>query len=297
MITLSNFSLSRGKFSIAVPSLIMRERRNFLIGRNGSGKTTLLEAIAGLIQSTGEIRVNESEINILPSEKRKVGMIPQDLLLFRTMKVEENLMLPIKYGKGDIDIFNDIIEELEIKPFLNRKTSEISQGQAQRVAIARAIVSRPDILLMDEPFSFQDEIARINMISLVDDYSKKYGFDYIYATHNGRDLEGGFSSLISIDDGKIVECVESTEKITHFRTLSLLDYKNLVSIDGRHYFLGEDALDFNDYSGSEYEIIGGNSNRYIRFKIEGRYYFATIRGETKGKYVKIKMDRVTELEY
>jgi molybdate/tungstate transport system ATP-binding protein len=297
MIVFEDFSAVRGAFRVEIPELELRGRRNFLIGRNGSGKTTLLQAIAGIIEGRGRISVNDKEINSLAVQNRKAGMIPQDLLLFRTMNVDENLKLPVKHGSGDISLYRQIVKEMELDGLLNRKVAEISQGEAQRVAIARAIISRPMLLLMDEPFSFQDEVARLSMISLVDDYSKEYGFDFIYATHNGRDLDGGFSTLISIDNGRIVEAVSSLSEIEHFRTLSLLDYRNLVSLDNSFFKLTDESLSFSDTRGSEYEIIGDGPNRYIRFKIEGKFHFATIKGEIRGRYVNFDMAKAKSIPY
>jgi ABC-type sugar transport system ATPase subunit len=297
MIIFEDFLVERGGFIVDIPGLVLKGRKNFLIGRNGSGKTTLLQAIAGLTEGKGRITVNDTEISSLPVQNRGAAMIPQDLLLFRTMDVDDNLKLSVRHGTGDISVYRQVVKEMELGGILGRKVGEISQGEAQRVAIARAIISRPLLLLMDEPFSFQDEVARLSMISLVDDYSKEYGFDFIYATHNGRDLDGGFSTLISIDKGKIVEAVNSLENIEHYRTLSLLDYRNLLSLEGRYFKLTEESLVFNDTHGSEYEIMGDGANRFIRFRVAGRFYFATFKGESNGRFVDFDVTKAKDIPY
>ncbi len=297
MIKIKNFSVRRGEFKVEIEELTLQGGRNFLIGRNGTGKTTLLNSIAGLIDSKGEVEIGGIDVNSLPPERRRIGLIPQDLLLFGRMSVDDNLRMSIRYGRGDVAIYQEIVDEMELEPLLSKRPNEISLGQAQRVAIARAIISRPLVLLMDEPFSFQDEIARLGLISMIDELSVNYRFEYLYATHNSKDLENGFSNLISIDNGRVVEVVDSVEKIEHFRTLSLLDYRNLVTLDGHNYLLDEKALIFNDQEGSEYRIIGTESGKYVRFKMNGNYFFASVKSQPRGKYLKLNIAAAKEIQY
>jgi ABC-type sugar transport system ATPase subunit len=297
MIKIKNFSVRRGEFKVEIEELTLQGGRNFLIGRNGTGKTTLLNSIAGLIDSKGEVEIGGIDVNSLPPERRRIGLIPQDLLLFGRMSVDDNLRMSIRYGRGDVAIYQEIVDEMELEPLLSKRANEISLGQAQRVAIARAIISRPLVLLMDEPFSFQDEIARLGLISMIDELSVNYRFEYLYATHNSKDLENGFSNLISIDNGRVVEVVDSVEKIEHFRTLSLLDYRNLVTLDGHNYLLDEKALIFNDQEGSEYRIIGTESGKYVRFKMNGNYFFASVKSQPRGKYLKLNIAAAKEIQY
>lgn len=297
MIRLGDYSVKREGFTIDIPELVLDGKKNFIIGRNGSGKTTLLQSLAGLVESSGVFEVNGENINDLPTEKRNIGFIPQDLLLFGKMTVENNLLSSVKYGKGEMAVYSELVDRMEIASILSKRSNEISMGQAQRVAIARAIISRPSVLLMDEPFSFQDEIARLGLISLIDELSEKYSFEYIYATHNSRDLETGFSALVSIDNGRLIESVESISNVKHFRTLSLLDYKNLASIEGRYFVLSEESLEFNDSEGSEYDVVGNESNRYVRFKIGSQYFFASVKNVPRGRLVRIDINRTREIEY
>ena len=297
MIRLKDYSVKRGSFTLLIPDITLDGKRNFIIGKNGAGKTTLLQSMAGLIESKGEFEVNGRSISSLEPQKRKIGYIPQDLLLFGNMTVEGNLLSSIRYGNGDIEVYREVTDRMSLDPLLPKRTNEISLGQAQKVAIARAIISRPSVLLMDEPFSFQDEISRLGLISLIDEFSRKYDFDFVYATHNAKDLELGFSSLISIDEGKVVEVVDSVSKITHYRTLSLLDYKNLASLNGRYYLLIEKSIEFSDISGNDYEIVGTDENRYVRFSIDGNYYFASIKAIPTGRYLRLLPDLARELIY
>ncbi len=297
MIHLRDYKVRRGDFTIDVPDLSLSGRRNFIIGKNGSGKTTILQSLTGLIESSGVFEVNGTDLSEFPPEHRNVGYLPQDLLLFGNMTVENNLTSSIKYGKGKMNIYEELVARMDLSKLLKKRTTEISFGQAQRVAIARAIISNPAVLLMDEPFSYQDEISRLGLISLIDELSIKYDFDYIYATHNSRDLETGFSSLISIDGGRVIEAVDSVSNIEHYRTLSLLDYKNLVSIDGHYYVISSGAIEFSDTEGSEYDIVGIEPNKYLRFKLGDNYHFSTLTEQPAGRFVRVNTDKAREVVF
>ncbi len=154
-----------------------------VVGPSGSGKSTLLNTIAGIIkQYQGNILFDNKPIDNLIR-----GYIPQNLGLLPWKKVKDNIFLPGKINKK-IEIERgeafDIIEELGISDLLHRYPSELSGGQQQRVALARLFVSRPDILLMDEPFSaldtFSAEISRDLFLKLW----KRHRITSIFTTHN-----------------------------------------------------------------------------------------------------------------
>lgn len=154
-----------------------------VVGPSGSGKSTLLNTIAGIIkQYEGDILFNNKPINNLIR-----GYIPQNLGLLPWKKVEENIFLPGKINKNiEIDRKDalDIIEELGISDLLERYPSELSGGQQQRVALARLFVSRPDILLMDEPFSALDTFSAEISIDLFLKLWKRHRITSIFTTHN-----------------------------------------------------------------------------------------------------------------
>ena len=131
-----------------------------ILGPSGSGKTTLLKLIAGLekVQS-GKIIINGEEVSSiakhLPTEKRKIGFIFQDYALFPHLTVKENLRFPtnVKNSTNNVD---EIIELIKLPNSLDKYPHELSGGEQQRVALARSIISQPDLLLLDEPFSSLD---------------------------------------------------------------------------------------------------------------------------------------------
>lgn len=297
MIHFRNYSGGRPFFSVKIKDMYLQGKRNFIIGRNGAGKTTLFQSIAGIIESEGDLILDSQNVTQLPPEERRIALIPQDLLLFPTMTVEHNLRISVDYGKGDKEIYSRIVSEMGLKDLLKKRGNEVSQGEAQRVAVSRAIISKPRLLLMDEAFSFQDNVARLGMISIVEDLSREYDFDYIYATHDSNDLENGFSNLIGIDGGKIIENVTSLNEVEHFRTLSLLKFRNLVQLNNRYYKITEEAINFSSISGLKYDLVGKDSSSYLRIKIDGRYYFIHVDKERSGQYVNIDESLLEEIPF
>lgn len=138
-----------------------------ILGASGCGKSTLVNTLAGTIPSdSGEIVfVKEQKGQALNPKIHKIGIIPQNCGLLPWKTVKENCLLPLKIRKEQVnearkEEITNIYKSLDIDRLLHKYPKELSGGQAQRAAIARAFILRPDLLLMDEPFSALDEITR-----------------------------------------------------------------------------------------------------------------------------------------
>ncbi len=143
-----------------------------LLGPSGAGKSTLLQMIAGLIQpDEGRIRVKNityvdkqagyRRVTHLAPHKRRVGYVFQDYALFPHLNVCDNIVFGVnRLDKTVIRNAVDLIDMLRLKGLEHKRVNEISGGQQQRVALARALITKPDILLLDEPFSALDELIR-----------------------------------------------------------------------------------------------------------------------------------------
>ena len=181
-----------------------------ILGPSGSGKTTLLKLIAGLDKvQNGEISINDQLVSSvkthLATEKRKIGFLFQDYALFPHLTVKENLKYPINF-KNSIYQIDDIIDVVKLPHSLDKYPHELSGGEQQRVALARSIISHPDLLLLDEPFSSLDlnlrEEIRDDTLHLL----QKSNVSTIIVTHDP--FEAMFiSNQINImdDTGSIVQ--------------------------------------------------------------------------------------------
>jgi molybdate transport system ATP-binding protein len=148
-----------------------------LFGPSGAGKTTVLRMIAGLtdpdegiISMDGEIWFDSTKLINVPAQKRRVGLVFQDYALFPAMTIEKNIAYGIR-GPSDKSRMQYLIDTLDLKELCKRFPDTLSGGQKQRVALARALVTKPHILLLDEPLSaldpamrrmLQDELARVH---------------------------------------------------------------------------------------------------------------------------------------
>ncbi len=293
MLRVEDLKLKIGNFSLNIENFELKRKKNFLMGENGSGKTTFLRSLCGIYNAQGKIFLDGERIDHLPIWKRKLAYIPQNLLLFPQYNVEENLRVSINYGNGDEEIFKEIVKIMNIEDILDKNIHEISGGQAQRVAVARAIISRPKFLLMDEPFSMQDERSRMSLISGVLDLLDNFGISYIYVTHNSRDLELGFDSLSVMHEGRIIESVERLEDLENYLSLRLIDYRNIVKIDGKYYKVNEDSFEFSN-DGYPVNCSKYNDEYICTVNIDNEKFF--IKSKNYGKFIKFNKMKMKELK-
>ncbi len=182
-----------------------------LLGASGCGKTTLLKAIAGLLPlSSGEMSLNCMTIddgnNWLPPEKRNIGMIFQDYALFPHLTVFEN----VGFGLRDVssearaDKVREMLELVHLEDFADRYPHQLSGGQQQRVAIARSLAYKPDLLLLDEPFSNIDTQVRHDLIAEIRKIFKSQGVTAIFVTHS-REEAFAFSDKLAVMNHGVIE--------------------------------------------------------------------------------------------
>ena len=163
-----------------------------LLGVSGCGKSTLLKTIAGIITpSCGSVFLDGVCADRLPPHKRGTVIVFQDLRLFPHMTVAENIAFPLKMRGAAREeaerATRELLEKVQLEGFEGRKIREMSGGQMQRVALARALAAKPNILLLDEPFSNLDENLRQDMRKLVLKLQQDYRITTVLVTHDRQE--------------------------------------------------------------------------------------------------------------
>ncbi len=192
---------------------IERSERLVLFGPSGCGKTTVLRLIAGLeIPDQGSIRIDDRLVassgkNLVPPEKRDLGMVFQDLALWPHMTVQQNLMFGLSargVPKGEAYVrVREMLQRVGLENRIDAKPHQLSGGEQQRVALARALVSRPSILLMDEPFSSLDDERKRTIASDLLGLQSQFGFTLIYVTHDQAETDLLGSRVCRMRDGHV----------------------------------------------------------------------------------------------
>jgi ABC-type sugar transport system ATPase subunit len=297
LLSIEDLSFTLGKFKISVENLDIPSGRNFVMGRNGSGKTTLMKLISGIFTPTeGRIEMNGESVIEKPSWERKISYIPQDLLLFPNMNVEKNLRFSIDHGSGNDGIYRQLISELDLKGLLDRKPTELSGGQAQRVAVARAIISDPDIVLMDEPLSMQDQASRLSILSRLRELMEKYSFSIIYVTHDQTDLDFGFDTLTFMNDGQVVESVKSMNEISHVSSRSMLRFGNTIMLNGEYYEVNDESFSFSERNGYLFRHWENQEYHVYLVRIDQNEYFLRSYRLPDGNLINFHLDRMKKME-
>ena len=182
-----------------------------LLGASGCGKTTLLKAIAGLLPlSSGQMSLNCLTIddgeNWLPPEQRNIGMIFQDYALFPHLTVAENIAFGLKNETAQQKLIKveEMLSLVHLKGYGDRYPHQLSGGQQQRVAIARSLAYKPDLLLLDEPFSNIDTQVRHELIREIRKIFKEQGVTAIFVTHS-REEAFAFADKMAVMNHGVIE--------------------------------------------------------------------------------------------
>ena len=195
-----NFSVEGGEF-VAV------------VGTSGSGKSTLLNMMGGLDTPTsGNVIVRDKELSKMNDEqltifrRRNIGFIFQNYNLVPILNVYENIVLPVELDGDTVDkkFLYEIIRLLGLEDKLKNMPNNLSGGQQQRVAIARALITKPAIVLADEPTGNLDSKTSAEVLGLIKRTSAEFRQTVVMITHN-NDIARLADRIIRIEDGKIVE--------------------------------------------------------------------------------------------
>ncbi len=184
-----------------------------IVGTSGSGKSTLLNMIGGLdVPTSGQVVVGGRELSRLNDEeltvfrRRKIGFIFQNYNLVPVLNVYENIVLPVELdgGRADKRFMREVVQMLALEDKLNNMPNNLSGGQQQRVAIARALVSKPAIVLADEPTGNLDSKTSNDVLGLLKVTSQKFHQTIVMITHN-NEIAQLADRIIRIEDGRIMK--------------------------------------------------------------------------------------------
>ena len=182
-----------------------------VIGPSGCGKSTLLHVLGGITTDyQGEVSINGQKPN---PKKQSIGLIPQNYGLLPWKRVKDNIYLSsrIKRLPEDTGYNEEIIRTLELTDLLERYPNELSGGQRQRVAIARSFIQKPELLLMDEPFSALDTLTAEKCRNLFIEIWKRHKVTTLFITHNLEEAVqiGKHIIILGKAPGSLVETVEN----------------------------------------------------------------------------------------
>ncbi|MDE0959484.1 MAG: LPS export ABC transporter ATP-binding protein [Planctomycetota bacterium] len=218
--------VDRVSFDVAPGSVIG------LLGKNGAGKTTTFRMTMGMIRSDqGQVFFNGEEISNLPMyqrARRGMGYLPQETSVFRGLSVRQNLTailetLPLSQPERQVRL-EQLIEEFKLNRVADSKAEFLSGGEKRRLEVARALVTEPDLILLDEPFSGVDPIAVADLQNMIR-FLAEQGIGVLLTDHNVRETLDVCDRSFIIYDGRII-AQGNQEQI-------------LQDADARRYYLGE----------------------------------------------------------
>ena len=195
-----SFSVKKGEF-VAI------------VGASGSGKSTLLHLIGGVDRPTsGKVFIDDNDIYAMNDDKlaifrrRQVGLIYQFYNLIPILNIEENITLPMELDGRKVDqaSLDELLESLGLSARKKHLPNELSGGQQQRTSIGRAMITKPAIILADEPTGNLDSKASDEIVELLKLSNKKYNQTIVMITHN-LDIAEVADRIIKIEDGHIVK--------------------------------------------------------------------------------------------
>ena len=205
-------SLVRPGFRLQV-AFDRRARVLALQGASGGGKTTLLNVMAGLVAAQGRVAIGDEELLdtaagvAVPPHRRRVGYVFQDARLLPHLSVAGNLRYGAVFAAKRPDAVerDAAIDLLGLRPLLRRRPATLSGGERMRVAIGRALLSRPRVLLMDEPLASVDEARRDVLLGMIEAVRDRTGMPIVYVSHNLAEVRRLADAVVTLEGGRVRE--------------------------------------------------------------------------------------------
>ncbi|MCW8930570.1 MAG: ABC transporter ATP-binding protein [Gammaproteobacteria bacterium] len=214
LLQLNDISLSYGAHAVIqeIDLELQEGEIGCLLGSSGCGKTTLLRSIAGFeIPDQGQIKIRNNIMNNnlikIPPEQRNIGMVFQDFALFPHLNVNKNVAFGLSHlsKKAAAQRVNELLEMIGLAELGHKYPHQLSGGQQQRIALARALAPKPDLLLLDEPFSSLDVELREQLATEVGKIIKHEGITAILVTHDQHEAFAMADKVGLLHNGKMIQ--------------------------------------------------------------------------------------------
>ena len=221
MIELKNVQVKVAGFLLEHINLVVpKGEYTVILGPTGAGKTVLLESIAGLhALQQGAILLEGKDVTASVPEERGISIVYQDYVLFPHLTVRENIIFGLRVRHTAKLKINEALEWMcglfEIRPLLKRLPATLSGGERQRVALARALITKPEILLLDEPLSALDAESREDMRAQLKNTHEKLNITTLHVTHDFEEAMSLADNIVVINQGMIVQVGKPSEIFYH----------------------------------------------------------------------------------
>jgi molybdopterin-binding protein len=229
-------------FVLEIPRLEVPKGETFvLLGPTGAGKSSFLELLAGFSQpDEGRISVDGSDVTELPADQRRISILFQEAHLFPHLNVRDN----IGYGGNDTALFDQVIELLGLKNLLTHGVSVLSGGERQLVALGRALMVRPNILLLDEPFSSIDPQNRKSVIEAFRRVHREVQITSLMVTHNFEEGLYLADRLGVLMEGKLVQTGAPQEVFSTPASEQIARFLGAENLFAGHFESRDDSQSF-----------------------------------------------------
>ncbi|MCB1512297.1 MAG: molybdenum ABC transporter ATP-binding protein [Hyphomicrobiaceae bacterium] len=211
-----------------------------LFGRSGAGKSTVVNAVSGLLRpSRGRVRVNgatllDTAAGIdVPVHQRRIGYVFQDARLFPHLTVRQNLQFGGWFNRHRTKAgatLDDTVEMLGIRHLLERRPGGLSGGEKQRVAIGRALLSRPRLLLMDEPLASLDEPRKAEILPYIEGMRDALDIPILYVSHSIPEVARLATTIVAMSEGRVVRSGPAAEVLADPNAFPLFGRQEVGSI-------------------------------------------------------------------
>ena len=230
-----------------------------IVGKSGSGKSSLLHVMGGLTRPQkgvvlleGQSLYDMNDDRLSRYRRRRMGFVFQFYNLISSLNVIENIILPIHLDhlKEDQEYIDELLELLDLKEKKTAFVRELSGGQQQRVALVRSLITKPKVLLLDEPLSNLDAKLRVKMREEIREIQKKYEITMVFVTHDQEEAMVLGDKIAIMDQGKLVQIGRPEEVYLHPQNDFARDFLGIsnqfTDMRGNHICCRPEELEFVD---------------------------------------------------